>query len=151
SYTDTSNVSVQFARYDAENRRVLVTLRNLGNSTAYANSRLGITLGGLPVNISGAGTAALEPGALLVQEFPLDISGADLESNKNITVFIDYGGRPGFLIRHAQYVVPLEQEGLPLLAVLGAIIIIILAAAVLLGRKQEKSEKKARRGKDEDG
>jgi len=144
SYTDNSNVSVQLARYDPQKNSVLVTIRNGGSEKAYVFSRLMVRMGGLPTNISSSGTKEIEPGSMAIEEFPLQLSPEDLASNKNASVFIDYGGRPGFLVRKAEYVVPLESAGefpILLFAGIGLLVLAIIAvAAFLLMRKSGKKK-----------
>ncbi|MDD5340374.1 MAG: hypothetical protein PHV13_03930 [Candidatus ainarchaeum sp.] len=134
SYVDASNVSVQFAKYDRDNRRMLVTLRNNGAQAAYVFSRVSLMLGGQPTNISSAATRTVEPASLVVEEFPLELGEADLSANSNVSVFIDYGGRPGFLAKHAQYIVPLESPANPFLFAIVplAFLALILAAAYFI-------------------
>jgi hypothetical protein len=142
SYTDRSNVSVQYAKYDKDKKSVMVTIRNNGNETAYVFTRLSLVLGGIQTNISGAGTKSMAPGSLLVEEFPLELSGEDMAANRNATVSIDYGGRQGFLLKKAEYVLPLESAGeFPLLLVGAALIVLVMAAAYyLIGKKPGKKK-----------
>jgi hypothetical protein len=134
SYVDTTNISVQFAKYDSDNKRLLVTLRNNGGQQAYVSSIVGLLMGGQPTNVTGAGTLSVNPSSLAVEEFPLELSGADLSANNNVSVFINYGGRPGFLVKHSQYSVPLQNTANPLIFLILpiAIIVVLLAAAYFL-------------------
>lgn len=145
NYVDNSNVTVQFARYDAANKQMLVTIRNNGAQLAYVLPRVGLVLGGAPTNITGAGTRAIEAGSLLVEQFPLELTSADIAANPTASVFVDYGGRPGFLVRHAQYVVPLEAPGIPVhyFFIAGIVLVLAVAAWFLLRGKEEPEEKEA--------
>ncbi|MDD5171463.1 MAG: hypothetical protein PHF60_00310 [Candidatus ainarchaeum sp.] len=143
SYTDTSNVTVKYVKYDADKKSVLVTLQNLGNGPAYLFTKLSLNIGGVPTNISSSGTKTLERGSMMVEEFPLEISQADLDANKEVTVYVDYGGREGFLMKKAAYIVPLETQ-FPLLLLLGGIVLLVLlavAAYYMLGRKGKEKKR----------
>jgi len=132
-YVDSSNVSVQYAKYDSAARLMRVTLRNNGAATAYASAKLGFLADSGPVNISGGGMRQMAPGELAVEEFPLELSDDELARNANINVFISYGGRSQFLVKQAQYVVPLEKEaGSVLSLLLGIIVLFIIIVAVYL-------------------
>jgi hypothetical protein len=150
SYVDTSNVSVQFAKYDAVEKRLLVTMRNNGAQTAYVFSRVGIMLEGQPTNITSAATRSIDAASLVVEEFPLELSPADLAANGNVSVFVNYGGRPGFLTRHAQYIMALESPDnnqlMFLILPLAVVVALILAAYFLFMRKpQETAGKESQR------
>jgi hypothetical protein len=140
SYVDKSNVSVQAASYNAEKKVLSVTLRNLGEQKAYAFSKVTLNMGGAPATITSSGTKELEPAALMVEEFPLELSEADLAANSEVTIGVEYGGRPGFLVKKEEFTMPLAKESaplpMPLLGIIGAAVIVILVAAYLLaGRK----------------
>lgn len=145
TYVDKSNVTVQFAKYDREKKTMAVTLRNNGAEKAYAMTKLGLVLGGSPANISAPATRELAPGSLAVEEFPLELSEAELASNRNVDVFIDYGGRPGFLGRHAQYIVALEaasvDQSLAIIAV-AALFVALIAAYMFMRRQKGAPETK---------
>ena len=133
-YTDESNVSVRYAKYDKEKGRLLITIKNNGGSAAFVFTRLTlIEESGSEVKVSSSGIRELEPSSLYVEEFPLIFSDKELELNREIPVSIDYGGRRGFLLKNAVYSVPLEQEQeqaqlQPIL--LGAIAAVILLAVL---------------------
>ncbi len=138
SYADTSNVSVQFARYDDANKQVLVTIRNNGAQTAYVFPKLNLLLSGQSTNVSGSGTKPIDPASLAVEQFPLELTPADIAANPSISIFVDYGGRPGFLVRHVQYTVPLEAPGISmsLLFIGGAALLLLAGAAWLFMRRR---------------
>jgi hypothetical protein len=141
SYSDTSNVTVQSAKYDRDRGSVMVTMKNSDNETAYAFSKIRLLLAGSPTNVSSAAIRTISAGSLIVEEFPLDLSDSDLEENQNITVFVDYGGRKGFLVKHAAYIVSLEDTGgFPLLLLVGIIALVLIAAIsyYLMGKKTKK-------------
>jgi len=143
SYTDNSNVSVQQARYDPARKSVLVTIKNNGGDVAYVFSKLSVVYGGSPTNISSVGVRELAPGSMVVEEFPLEMTPEELAANKNASVFIDYGGRQGFLLKKSEYVVPLQSEGeFPLILVGVAVlfVLVILAAAYFFMRKPSKKK-----------
>lgn len=111
SYTDQSNVSVKFAKYDREKQRMLVTIKNNGGANAFVFVKLTLTdEEGAPTRISGPAIREVEPSSLFVEEFPLILSEKEISLNKEVTVSVDYGGRRGFLGKNSVYVVPLEQE-----------------------------------------
>lgn len=142
SYVDKSNVSVQAARYDSGSKTLLVTLQNTGGVNAYADSNVTLSIGGAPATISGSGTEELDPGALVVEEFPLTLSDADLAANSNVKVDLSYGARPGFLVNSGEFVVPMASEGsFPVMTaaiVLIILIVLAIAAYMIFGRKAEK-------------
>ena len=150
NYSDQSNVTVQAARYDQEKKRLLITLKNNGDQDAFAFTRVGLILGGVPVKISGSGTREIAIGSMVVEEIPLELTDADFERNKNINVSIDYGARQGFLLKKGEYVMPLEKEaGFPLWMLAGLLLLLLL---ILLGiflyrrnRKDDKPEKKSKK------
>jgi len=129
-YTDNSAISIQAAKYDMETKRLLVTIKNDGNETAYAFTKLGLTLGGQNTSVSGSGTRKLEASSMYVEEIPLDLAAADLEANRNVNVTVDYGARPGFLGKKASASVPIMVEsGFPVPLVIGVILIVLVIAA----------------------
>lgn len=142
TYTDASDVSVQSARYDSGKDSVLVTIRNNGDQAAYVFSKLSLVIGGEPATITSPATRSIDAGSLIVEEFPLQLSEEDMAANKNVTVLVDYGGRPGFLMKHAAYIVNLEETGefpLLLLVLVGLGLIVIVAVAYfLIGRRKGK-------------
>lgn len=142
TYTDTSNVTVQYAKYDKDKKSVLVTIKNNGAETAYTFSKLNLVVAGAPTNITAAGTKSVDAGSLVVEEFPLQLSDADLAANKNVNVFVDYGGRPGFLLKHTEYVVQLEQGAmdLSLLLMAGGVFILLALVAYYLMTRKPKGE-----------
>ncbi len=144
SYSDDSNVSVQAATYDADKKVLLVTLRNNGQGEAYSFSSVTLDLGGAPSTVTGGSTQALGPSSLVVEEFPLELSAADLAANNQVNISVDYGGRPGFLVKKGEFMMPLaEQGGSVILLVIGGVIVLVVvviaAAAVLfvMGRKKK--------------
>jgi len=147
NYVDQSNVSVQQASYDKAKKSILVTIRNNGNQPAYVFTRMGLMMGGAPANITGPATNSIDPGSLLVVEFPLQLSDADLAANKEVTVYLDYGARQGFLNMHGQYPISLSEAGgtttgFPLLLIIGAAAVIILVAVVAFFLMRKKQQQK---------
>jgi len=131
NYVDKSNISVQFARYDREKKVLRVTIRNDGDAQAFVFPKLTLVMQGAQTTISAPSARAVDPASMAVEEFPLELSDADLSANKNVTVTVDYGGRQGFLVKHIMYIMPLEDSGgLPLPLMLAAVIIVIAIAAV---------------------
>ena len=131
-YTDSTNVSVQAAKYEKDSQRLLVTIKNNGDSTAYVFTK--ITLNdesGASVKISASGIKEVGPSSLYVEEFPLILSDKEIGLNSQIPVSVDYGGRRGFLLKNALYVVPLEQSA-PQQSQLQPILIGALAAVFVL-------------------
>jgi archaellum component FlaF (FlaF/FlaG flagellin family) len=138
-YVDNSDVLVQSAKYDTEKGNLLVTIRNNGEQTAHVFSKVSLLFGGSLSNVSAADTRTIEPGSLIVEEFPLQLAEADVEANQNVTVFLDYGARPGFLVKQSAFVVDLaKDEGLPLLmiALVTLVVIVLLAAVYLVGSRK---------------
>jgi len=126
---------------------LLVTLKNNGQDKAYSFSRVTLNLGGAPATITSSGTKTLEPSSLQVEEFPLELSDADFAANSQVKIDVDYGGRPGFLVKKGEFTMPLSKEGgFPVMLVVGAVgllvIIIIIAAAIffVMGKKKGKKE-----------
>jgi archaellum component FlaF (FlaF/FlaG flagellin family) len=149
SFTDESDVGVQSARYSPEKSTVMVTIRNNGDDDAYVFSKLKLIVGGAEATISSADVRAMDAGSLIVEEFPLELTEEDLKANKNVSVLIDYGAREGFLLKKAEYIVPLEEEaGLNILlfVVIGGVLLLAVLAAIayiMLGRKKPLKKKKA--------
>lgn len=135
-YTDNSNVTVKFAKYDKEGQRIQVSIKNGGDSVAYVFAKITlIDENGVPTKISAAGIRQIEPGSIFIEEFPLILSAKEEELNKDVTVSVDYGGRRGFLGKQAVYTVPLETAGAAAAGAgidLGPIVLGALAAGVLL-------------------
>jgi hypothetical protein len=142
SYTDTSNVTVQQARYDSAKKSVLVTIKNSGAQTAYVFSKLMVRYGGSPTNISSSAVKELAPGSMIIEEFPLELTQEDLSSNKNASVFVDYGGRQGFLLKKAEFIVSLESAGEFPLILVGAALVVLVILAVAAYYFTKKPEKK---------
>jgi archaellum component FlaF (FlaF/FlaG flagellin family) len=148
SYQDNSNVSVKSARYDAEKQRLLVTVKNNGDAPAFAFLKLELVdEGGVPTKISAAAIRAIEPYSLLVEEFPLILSEKEVAINRDVSVSVDYGGRRGFLNRHASFTLPLgrQQDAGPQLSgvLLGAgaaligLLVLYGAYKLMSGRKRK--------------
>ncbi len=130
-YVDKSDVSIQSAKYDKDKKQMQVTVRNNGGDKAYAFAKLNLVLSGQATTITGAGTRELAPSSMYVEEFPLDLSEQDLAANKNVTVSIDYGARPGFLKKTATKSVSIESDsGLPVMLIIGAIIVVVIVVAI---------------------
>ena len=109
SYTDKSDVTIQYAKYDLAGKRLTVTMKNNGLEKAYAFTRLTLVdEASGKVTVPAPQTREIGPSSMYIEEFPLILSSKELELNKEITVAIDYGGRRGFLVKSATYVVPLE-------------------------------------------
>ena len=141
SYVDESNVSVQSAKYDSDKKSVLITLKNNGAQTAYEFTKVGLMIGGSPVNITGSGAKEIQPSSLVVEELPLELSDADLAANKNIHINVAYGARQGFLLKNEEYTLPLSiGTGLPiwLILLVVAIIIVLIAAAAFFFLMKKK-------------
>jgi len=148
SFVDSSNVSVQSAKYDKEEGSVMVTIKNNGDVTAYVFSKLSLKVNGEPTTISSAGVRSIEADSLLVEEFPLELSDEDLAANRNASVFVDYGAREGFLLKRVQYILPLEgPEGLPLwlLLLLLAVLLLLAAIAYRFSKKEKTKPAKKKR------
>jgi hypothetical protein len=137
SYKDDASVIVQSGRYDPQKGSLLVSIKNNGTVKAYVYPKVSLVVNGEESNVSASGTKSIEPGSLLVEDFPLDLSASDISANKNVTVFVDYGGREGFLAKKASFVVPLETPGdSPLLLV--AVLIAVVAIAYFLFARPRK-------------
>lgn len=150
SFVDMSNVSVQSARYNNDQQIVRVTMRNNGDETAYVFSKLKLLIGGAPATISSPDTREIEAGSLIVEEFPLELSEEDLQANQNVSVLIDYGAREGFLLKKAEYVVPLEGDTGDLMfifIIVGALLllVVLIAAAYYLMKGQKEPVQKKKR------
>ncbi|MEM4359499.1 MAG: hypothetical protein QXT45_03130 [Candidatus Bilamarchaeaceae archaeon] len=140
-YVDKSNVTAKSARYDGSRKIIQVTIRNNENKSVYVSSDVGLILDGELVRIRGPRNDALEPNMIAVQDFPVELSSEDLAANKNITVYLKYGGRPGFLSKESTTVLPLEYEEFPLWCI-GGIVAIILVVILLVAYYYWKEKKK---------
>ncbi len=146
TYTDNSNVSVRSAKYEHDQQRLLVSIKNNGPGTAYVFAHITLLAeDGTPTKMNGASIRQIEPSSIYVEEFPLQLTDAELSLNKEIAVSIDYGGRRGFLSKSANYALPLEGAGAGAgLAAAGiaVLIVVLLAAAAaayfLFLRKKQK-------------
>ncbi len=144
SYTDESEIAVQKASYDAEKGSLLVTIRNNGPVKAYVLPKVQASLGGSLVNVTGT-RDSIDTGSLIVAELPLDLSEEDLKANQNVTVFLDYGARDGFLMKQAAFIVDVEQGGeFPWLLLIAAVVIIALVIAVVALVFMKKQDKRKR-------
>jgi len=126
NYVDDSNVSVQAAKYDSDKKSVLITLKNNGAQTAYEFTKISLTMGGSPVNMSGSGVKEMQPSSLLVEELPLELNDADLAANKDIHINVEYGARQGFLLKNGEYTLPLQNAGGIQLWMILLVVILIL-------------------------
>ena len=138
SYTDKSNVSIQYAKYDSAGKRLTVTMKNNGPEKAYVFTRLTLVdEASGKTTVPAPQTREIGQSSMFIEEFPLILSSKEIELNKEITVAIDYGGRRGFLVKSATYVVPLEagaaaaassgDSSQMLLMVLAALLLIAVA------------------------
>ena len=150
SYIDQSNVSVRSARYDRENGRILVSIKNDGDLEAFVFSKLTLVAeNGAPLKVSSPAVREIEPGSIHVEEFPLELSQAEISLNKEVMVSIDYGGRKGFLNKNISYAVPLEGDsgglllyGAAALAVCVVALLAYLAYRFVAGRMKGKRKPK---------
>ncbi|MEW6749181.1 MAG: hypothetical protein AB1295_05740 [Candidatus Micrarchaeota archaeon] len=140
TYVDDSDVSVQSAKYDREQKTLLVTYRNKGPETAYSSSKVQLIIDGTLANVSSLGVREIDAGSLLVDQFPIELSEDDISANKNATVFLKYGARKGFLKKEGTYTVVLEEAGFPLLYT-GLIVLALLIAGYYL-YSRDKGQKK---------
>lgn len=135
SFVDESDVGVQHAKYDREQKTLLVTMKNNGNETAYVSSKVSLLIDGALTNVSSPAVREIEASSLFVEEFPLELSEEDIAANKEATVFLRYGARKGFLNKEGEFTVPLEEAGFPLIFVGAFIAVLLIAAYLLFGRK----------------
>jgi len=142
SFMDESDVGVQHAKYDREQKTLLVTLKNNGNDTAYVSSRVSLIVDGAPTSVSSPAVREIEASSLFVEEFPLELSEEDIAANKEATVSLRFGARRGFLNKEAEFTVPLEEAGFPLIFVGAFIVVLLVAAYFLFGRKGTARRKK---------
>jgi hypothetical protein len=142
TFADATEVSVQGAKYDTEKKSVLVTIRNSGKDPAYVSSKVELTIDGTRSNVSSSKTEMIEASSILVQEFPVTLSDADLSSGKNGTVYVSYGGKLGFLRKSAVYSFGIAAAGKDQ-TILIVIAVVILAVAAILFFMLRKSGKKA--------
>jgi hypothetical protein len=138
TYTDNTNVTIKYAKYENDKQRVAIAIKNNGPDTAYVFSRITLMAeDGTPTKVSGASIRQIDPYSIFMEEFPLQLTDAELSLNKEVSVSIDYGGRRGFLGKKANYSIPLEREGLAsgqmslAAAGIAVIAIALLAAAAL--------------------
>lgn len=130
NYVDNTNVSVMFAKYEPDNQRLLVTIRNDGPQTAYVFSKISlIDASGATTSFSSSGITSIDPGSAAVTEFPLIMSDKEVQLNSQVPVTVSYGGRAGFLTKTATYVVPLQQaaaQGQLQPILLGALVAVVV-------------------------
>ena len=133
TYNDDSNVTVRGASYDKDKQVLSVSIKNNGASTAYAFTKLALVdETGAQVNVSAAAIREIAPSSIYTEEFPLIMSDKEIELNKEVTVAVEYGGRRGFLVKQATYVVSMggaaasQMELNPLLLGAGAAIVLLL-------------------------
>ncbi len=147
AYQDKSDVMVQSARYDDSEDILSVTIKNNADESAYVFSKVRVVLDGTPSNVT-ADTRMIEGSSLAVVEFPLELTDEDLEANKEVSVFLDYGAREGFLMKKAEFLVDLQREGGDMLLLIGIVAFlavgVIAAAAVGLYLLKGKKKKAGR-------
>lgn len=137
TYTDNTNISVKYAKY--ENNKVSITIKNNGPDTAYVFSQITLMAeDGTPTKVSGPSIRQIDGNSIFVEEFPLQLTQAEISLNKEVSVSVDYGGRRGFLAKKANYALPLESPGAAAggtlqLAVIGvgAIIVVLIVVAIV--------------------
>lgn len=133
SYTDKSNVTIQYARYDPVGKRLTVTMKNNRPEAAYVFTRLTlIDEASGKTTVPAPQTREIGPSSMYIEEFPLILSDKEIGLNKEITVAIDYGGRRGFLVKSATYVVPLEAGAASAAAGDSSQTLLMVLAALLL-------------------
>jgi len=138
TYTDDSNVSVKYAKYERDKSMVSVAIKNNGDKAAFVFTRITLmSEDGTPAKVSGPSIREIEPYAIYIEQFPLQLSDSEVSLNKEVSVSLDYGGRRGFLVRKANYALPLEGDGaqlgaqLPLaVAGIGALVLLLIIVAV---------------------
>ena len=139
AYTDTSNVSVQSARYEPDQKRILVSVKNNGADPAFVFTTLTLTAeDGTTTQVTSPSITQVAPNSISVQEFPLELSAAEVSLNKELVVSLNYGGRRGFLVKTANYTVPLEGGAaasagqLPVLLLAAAAVVCVLVVVALV-------------------
>jgi LPXTG-motif cell wall-anchored protein len=78
-----------------------------------------------------------------VVAFPLELSDSDLAADGNVSVYLQFGARPDFLLKQAVFIVGMEngsqqQAGSPIMLILGVVIVVLLAALIALSFKKKK-------------
>lgn len=138
TYTDTSNVSVKYAKYERDKSLISVAIKNNGDKPAFVFTRITLmSEDGTPAKVSGPSIREIEPYAIFIEQFPLQLTDAEVSLNKEVSVSIDYGGRRGFLVSKANYALPLESEGaqlggqLQLAAGIGILVLALIVIAVI--------------------
>ncbi|HIH30904.1 TPA: cell wall-binding repeat-containing protein, partial [Candidatus Micrarchaeota archaeon] len=114
-YVDNSIVSVKYSKYDKANEKLLITIKNDGDGTAFVFAQVSLfDENGILTKVSAPSIRQVDQNSLLTEEFLLGLNEKELSLNKNINVSLQYGGRRGFLTKSAVYSVPLEQEEQPM-------------------------------------
>ena len=136
SYTDNSNVSVMFAKYEPDNQQLVVSIRNNGDAEAYVFAKVTLVdASGVTTSFSSSSIKNIDPSSVAVEEFPLIMSDKEVQLNSQVPVTLNYGGRVGFLTKTAMYVVPLSQgqQASSLQPILLGALVAIVVLLVLYG------------------
>ena len=134
-YVDESEVLVQSAKYN--DGLLQVTIKNSGEVPAYEFAKVSLVMDGEPVSVTAGDTKSIEPGSLMTEQFPLELSEEDLSANQNVTVTVNYGARQGFLNKQAAFVVDLKKGGdeFPWIYAIAALVVLAIGVYFVTSKK----------------
>ncbi|MEM4330311.1 MAG: hypothetical protein QXY64_04080 [Candidatus Bilamarchaeaceae archaeon] len=140
SYVDKSNVTAKSIRYDKNNKTLVLFLKNAKDTTAYASPDVEMFIDGEKTIIVGPRNIELPANALVPVSIPAELKDSDLEANPEVTVYVQYGSRMGYLVNKGTFRLPLEYEKFDYLICIGGalLLLILLAIAYYLWQKQKK-------------
>ncbi|MFH1221486.1 MAG: hypothetical protein V1492_00190, partial [Candidatus Micrarchaeota archaeon] len=140
-YIDLSNVTAKSAKYYADNKTMVVSLKNSKDEKAYASMDIELLIDGETTRVIGPKNMELPPNSLVPVSIPVELSQKDLADNKEVTAYVQYGARSGYLINSGTYKFPLEAPADNTLLYIGLgllLLLIILAIAYYLWKKSRK-------------
>jgi len=144
AYVDKTNVSATKIRYDRNNKTLVIFLKNNKDITAYATTDVELYMGGEKTRLVGPKNIELPPNSVVPVQIPADLSEDDLKANEQqVTVYVQYGGRVGYLPNKSTFKLPLEYEKFDyMLCVIPAILVLIILIAIAYYYWQQKKRRR---------
>jgi hypothetical protein len=155
TFTDTSNLDVTGASYNTGNLRI--NIKNVGDQDALVQTAVDLVVGGSKTTVKSDAIEKVTTGSITVVTIPIELSAADIEANKDVTVKLTYGARSGFMEKTKEATVPLQvpkvegPKGIdPLMIALIILLVILIIVVVYFATRKSKDEKKRKKDKAKD-
>lgn len=144
AYIDKTNLSVTKIRYDRNNKTLIVFLKNEKDITAYATTDVELYMGGEKTRLIGPKNVEVPPKSVVPVQIPADLSEDDLKANEQeVTIYVQYGGKTGYLPNKRTFKLPLEYEKFDyMLCIIPAVLVLIVLIAIAYYYWQQKNRRR---------